>query len=103
MIDARGLEGRGSPPSRPAVSRRMEPAAVGRVRPSGGAMASKLAGAGGSTENFRRQHQELLGLALEIGGRLTPARVAGEAAETRRLFAKFAGRLKVHARMENEA
>jgi hemerythrin-like domain-containing protein len=54
-------------------------------------------------ENFRRQHQDLLALAGEIGGRLTPERVAGEAAEVRRLLAQFAGKLNVHARMENDA
>jgi hypothetical protein len=54
-------------------------------------------------ENFRRQHQDLLTLAAEIGGRLTPERVAGEAAEVRRLLAQFAGKLNVHARMENDA
>lgn len=56
-----------------------------------------------STENFRRQHQDLLELAAEIGARLTPSRVAAEAGEVRRLFAQFAGKLNVHARMENEA
>jgi len=55
------------------------------------------------TEKFRRQHQDLLDLAAEIGGHLTPARLAGEAGEVRRLFAQLAGRLNVHARMENQA
>jgi len=54
-------------------------------------------------ENFRRQHADLLALAAEIGGRLTPERVAAEAAEVRRLLAQFAGKLNVHARMENDA
>lgn len=56
-----------------------------------------------ATENFRRQHAELLGLAAEIGGRLTPDAVSGGAPELRRLLAQFAGRLNIHARMENEA
>jgi hypothetical protein len=57
----------------------------------------------GITANFRRQHQELLELAADIGARLTPARVAAEATDVRRLFAQFAGKLNVHARMENDA
>ncbi|MFO0762840.1 MAG: hemerythrin domain-containing protein [Byssovorax sp.] len=56
-----------------------------------------------ATENFRRQHAELFTLAAEIGGRLTPDGVASGAAELRRLLAQLAGRLNVHARMENDA
>ena len=42
-------------------------------------------------------------LAAEIGGKLSPDAVARNAGELRRLLAQFAGRLNIHARMENEA
>lgn len=56
-----------------------------------------------ATENFRRQHAELLELAAEIGSKLSPDMVERNAGDLRRLLAQFAGRLNIHARMENEA
>jgi hypothetical protein len=55
------------------------------------------------TENYRRQHAELLELALQIGKRLTPEDLKRSAPEVRRLLAQFAGKLNMHARMENDA
>jgi hypothetical protein len=57
-----------------------------------------------ATENYRRQHMELFELAMQIGQRLnSPDDLRKSAAEVRRLLAQFAGKLNVHARMENEA
>ena len=71
-------------------------------KPTDSARGSRRPGAL-ATENFRRQHVELLELAAEIGGRLSPDAVTRGAGELRRLLAQFAGRLNIHARMENEA
>ncbi|HVY49565.1 MAG TPA: hemerythrin domain-containing protein [Minicystis sp.] len=56
-----------------------------------------------ATANFVRQHEELFALGSELAPRLTVERVAAEAPEIRRALARFAGKLRVHARMENEA
>ena len=56
-----------------------------------------------STLPFQRQHEELGRLAAEIAGRLDPAALEREAGEIRRLVARFAGKLRMHAAMENEA
>ncbi len=57
------------------------------------------------TDNFRRQHEELATLGTELLQRLAePAEeVAKNAGELRRSMARFAGKLSVHASMENEA
>jgi hypothetical protein len=51
------------------------------------------------TDNFRRQHQDLAALAQEIEGALQSA----EPQQLRRLLGRFAGKLQVHAAMEEEA
>jgi hypothetical protein len=56
-----------------------------------------------ATLPFQRQHDELARLAAEIAGRLDPAALEREAPEVRRLVARFAGKLRMHAAMENEA
>ena len=56
-----------------------------------------------STERFRRQHEELQQLGLEIAGKLSRKTLPTDAANVRRLVARFAGKLSVHASMENEA
>lgn len=56
-----------------------------------------------ATQNFRRQHQDLLQLALEIEALLTPDGVRADAAGVRKRLARFAGKLHVHASMEDEA
>lgn len=55
------------------------------------------------TAKFRRQHSELIQLAREIGGILDPARLESDGAEMRRQLARFLGKLKVHAAMEDGA
>jgi hypothetical protein len=55
------------------------------------------------TENFRRQHDELMQLGTSILTMLAQEGVAQRASEIRRLVARFAGKLNVHARMEGEA
>jgi hypothetical protein len=55
------------------------------------------------TENFRRQHAELFALGAEIARQLTIKNLETNAPHVRRLIAKFAGKLAMHARMENEA
>ncbi|MBI2393346.1 MAG: protein kinase [Deltaproteobacteria bacterium] len=54
------------------------------------------------TDNFRRQHEELARLGAEIIAALETD-VAAHAAHVRRLVARFAGKLSMHATMENEA
>ena len=56
-----------------------------------------------STDRFRRQHEELQELGLAIAAKLSKRTVAAEASTVRRLVARFAGKLLVHASMENEA
>lgn len=55
------------------------------------------------TESFRRQHRDLSQLATEIALRLTPEEIERDPGELRRMIARFAGKLRVHSRMENEA
>ncbi len=54
-------------------------------------------------ERFRRQHEELQRLGTELAASLSKKTIASEAARVRRLFARFAGKVAVHAAMENEA
>lgn len=56
-----------------------------------------------STLPFQRQHEELGRLAAEIAGRLDVGTLEKDGAEVRRLVARFAGKLRMHAAMENEA
>ena len=52
---------------------------------------------------FRRQHEELMGLAAKLHHELVPSKIAADPAEARRLLARFRGLLTVHAAMENDA
>ena len=52
---------------------------------------------------FRRQHKELMGLAGELMVLLEADRVRARTQEVVVALARFSGRLKVHAAMENEA
>ena len=54
-------------------------------------------------DRFRRQHEELKNLGIEIASKLSRKTIVEEAADVRRLVAQFAGKLTVHASMENEA
>jgi hypothetical protein len=56
-----------------------------------------------SCDRFRRQHEDLKNLGVEIASKLSRKTIVEEAANVRRLVAKFAGKLTVHASMENEA
>ncbi len=57
------------------------------------------------TDNFRRQHEELATLGGALLQQLAepPEQIAARAAELRRSVARFAGKLNMHASMENEA
>lgn len=55
------------------------------------------------TDNFRRQHAELQAMGVEIARQLTVQNVEKKAAQIRRLLSQFAGKLVVHAKMENDA
>ena len=63
------------------------------------------AGSASPTDNFRRQHEELMALAFEIHHHLDAVALTetGAASHVRRLMARFAGKLFVHAEMENKA
>jgi hypothetical protein len=56
-----------------------------------------------SCDRFRRQHEQLQRLGMEIASKLSRKTIASEAAPVRLLVAQFAGKLRVHASMENEA
>jgi len=55
------------------------------------------------SDRFRRQHDELRDLALEIDAALRAPAFPGNAREVRRMMARFKGKLVVHSSMENEA
>jgi iron-sulfur cluster repair protein YtfE (RIC family) len=55
------------------------------------------------SERFRRQHEELLELALEIEAALAAPDFPRNAREVRRMMARLKGKLTVHSSMENEA
>lgn len=55
------------------------------------------------TERFRRQHAELAALAADLRGRLSLEEIERDARGVRTALARFGGKLRVHARMENEA
>lgn len=55
------------------------------------------------TDQFRRQHAELMNMAIEIRSRLSVEELERDARGVRTMLARFAGKLRVHARMENEA
>jgi iron-sulfur cluster repair protein YtfE (RIC family) len=55
------------------------------------------------SDRFRRQHDELHKLALEIETALSGAEFPGNAREVRRMMARLKGKLMVHSTMENDA
>jgi Hemerythrin HHE cation binding domain len=55
------------------------------------------------SHRFRRQHDELFQLALEVDAALKPPAFPGNARDVRRMMARFKGKLLVHSSMENEA
>ena len=55
------------------------------------------------SDRFRRQHDELREIALEIDAALRAPAFPGNAREVRRMMARFKGKLVVHSSMENEA
>jgi hypothetical protein len=56
-----------------------------------------------ASDRFRRQHDELRELALEIDAALKAPSFPGNAREVRRMMARLKGKLVVHSSMENEA
>lgn len=55
------------------------------------------------TDNFRRQHDDILALANELAALLDPAKLAQDAAPARSKLATLAGKLKVHLAMEDQS
>ncbi len=55
------------------------------------------------TDNFRRQHRELSKMAMTIMSQLVAERVRRDPAALRSELARFNGKLRVHAAMENQA
>jgi len=55
------------------------------------------------SDRFRRQHEELLELALEVDAALNPPSFPRNARDVRRMMARLKGRLVVHSTMENDA
>jgi hypothetical protein len=56
-----------------------------------------------STANFRRQHEELMVLARALSQEVAADGIDGRAAAIRVSLARFAGKLQIHASMEEEA
>lgn len=57
----------------------------------------------GPTESLRRQHDEMLQVATEIAGHLTPEGVEQHAEKISSLLSKLAGKLKMHLAMEDKS
>lgn len=55
------------------------------------------------TENFRRQHSEILQLAQELESLLTIEKLEGHEAAARSLLSRLAGKLNIHLAMEDKA
>jgi hypothetical protein len=55
------------------------------------------------SDRFRRQHEEILQLALEIEAALQAPTFPANARDVRRMLARLKGKLVVHSSMENEA
>ena len=55
------------------------------------------------TDSFRRQHAELAALAVDIRNKLSVEELERDARGVRTALARFGGKLRVHARMENDA
>lgn len=54
------------------------------------------------TQNYRDQHEQLLGLAGELGGLLSSPDNAFPATQARHILSEIAGRLTVHLAMEDK-
>jgi hypothetical protein len=57
----------------------------------------------GTTENFRKQHADIVVLVEKIKAGLLPARLAAEAGATRRDLSTLMGKLTLHFAMEDNA
>jgi Hemerythrin HHE cation binding domain len=57
----------------------------------------------GPTGRFRRQHDDLTRLGFQLASMLSPEVVQRRSVVVRRLVARFAGKVLIHAAMENEA
>ncbi len=57
----------------------------------------------GSTDRFRAQHEELLGIAKEITAQLSVATLSQDASVARGLLSKLIGGLKVHLAAEDKS
>lgn len=55
------------------------------------------------SDRFRLQHEHLMGLAMEVGAQFDATGKVADPDGCRRKLAAFAGALRVHAAMENEA
>lgn len=55
------------------------------------------------TDNFRRQHDDLLSLANQIVAELEPARLAHSAEKVHGLLLQLAGKIGVHLAMEDQS
>lgn len=55
------------------------------------------------TDNFRRQHDEILNVAKEISLSLTPDKLNDQVNEVRKLLSSLTGKINVHLSMEDNA
>ncbi len=56
-----------------------------------------------NTDNFRRQHKDLLAIASELGKHLNPAALAADAKPAAKILSQLSGRLTVHLSMEDDS
>ncbi len=55
------------------------------------------------TDEYRRQHEEILGLTNELSGYLHEQKLKNDAQEARKILSKLSGALKVHLAMEDNS
>ncbi len=55
------------------------------------------------TQNFRQQHDDMLGIATEISRNLNGSNMDAKAGEVRSLLSRLMGKLQTHLAMENNA
>ncbi|HGY55230.1 MAG TPA: hemerythrin domain-containing protein [Caldithrix abyssi] len=55
------------------------------------------------TDQYRRQHSDLLNIAHQIAAELNPARLSNDATTVRSLLSTLAGKLSIHLAMEDKS
>lgn len=56
-----------------------------------------------ATDTYRRQHEDLVKVVVEISGYLDPEKAKKDAAQVSALLSRLVGKLKIHLAMEDES